>query len=53
MGYICSFMFVCNSVAHELARFGSFCQENVIFGPGDLPACIHVLVTSDLSGLLG
>jgi hypothetical protein len=41
---------ICNAVAHELASLGSFFQGEVVFSPGNLPDCIHVLVTSDLSG---
>lgn len=43
----------CNKVAHELARTGSLRQDDVVFDPGSLPVCIHVLVTSDFSGSQG
>lgn len=43
----------CNKVAHELARLGSYCQEDVVFVPGTLPDFVHVLVTSDLTGSQG
>jgi ribonuclease HI len=29
----------CNKVAHELARFGSSCQGDIAFLPGNLPDC--------------
>lgn len=40
----------CNIVAHKLARSGAICQGIVVFDLGALPACIQVLVVSDLAG---
>ena len=43
----------CNTVAHELASLGRLLQGDAVFSPGNLPDCIHVRVTSDLSGSQG
>jgi hypothetical protein len=34
-------------------KTGSLRQDDVVFDPGSLPVCIHVLVTSDFSGSQG
>ena len=38
----------CNKVAHELARLGSYCQEDVVFVHGTLPDFVHLLVLTRL-----
>lgn len=43
----------CNKIAHELAKSGSLAQDELLFGPGNLPDCIRVMVASDFSGSHG